>query len=97
VLRFLQRVTGTSKYLASFTLASILIRIRLGAGINDRQARRHAVSEWLMEFSVLWAVFPLLDQMLEDRPIRVGVLAASYAISMIAAFGGILLRRAEFK
>jgi len=27
---------------------------------------------------VLWAVFPLLDQLLEDRPIRVGVLVASY-------------------
>jgi uncharacterized membrane protein YbhN (UPF0104 family) len=65
--------------------------------MNDRQARRHAVSEWLMEFSVLWAVFPLLDQLLEDRPIRVGVLVASYVISMIAAFGGILLRREESK
>ena len=55
--------------------------------MNDRQARRHAVSEWLMEF----------DQLLEDRPIRVGVLVASYVISMMAAFGGILLRRAELK
>jgi hypothetical protein len=50
-----------------------------------------------MEFSVLWAVFPLLDQLLEDRPIRVGVLVASYTISMLAAFGGILLRREESK
>ena len=31
--------------------------------MNDRQARTHAISEWLMEFSVLWAVFPLLDQL----------------------------------
>ena len=65
--------------------------------MNDRQARRHAISELLMEFSVLWAVFPLLDQLLEDRPMRVGVLVASYVISMIAAFGGILLRREESK
>jgi hypothetical protein len=65
--------------------------------MTDRQARRHAVSEWLMEFSVLWAVFPLLDQLLEDRPIRLGVLVASYAISMIAALGGILLRTEESK
>ena len=50
-----------------------------------------------MEFSVLWAVFPLLDQMLEDRPLRIGVLVASYLISMIAALGGILLRREESK
>ena len=65
--------------------------------MNDRQARQHALSEWLMEFSVLWAVFPLLDQLLEDRPLRVGLLVASYTISMIAAFGGILLRREESK
>lgn len=65
--------------------------------MNNRDARRHALSEWLMEFSVLWAVFPLLDQLLDDRPIRVGLLVGSYAISMIAAFGGILLRREESK
>lgn len=65
--------------------------------MNDRQARRHALSEWLMEFSVLWAVFPLLDQLLEDRPIRIGLLVASYTISMIAACGAILLRRGESK
>ena len=35
--------------------------------MNDRQARRHAVSEWLLEFSVLWAVFPLLDKLLQDQ------------------------------
>ena len=37
-----------------------------------------------MEFSVLWAVFPLLDQLLEDMPLRVGLLVASYTISMMA-------------
>ena len=65
--------------------------------MNNRDARRHALSEWLMEFSVLWAVFPLLDQLLDDRPIRVGLLVGSYTISMFAAFGGILLRREESK
>jgi hypothetical protein len=50
-----------------------------------------------MEFSVLWAAFPLLDQLLEDRPIRVGVLVASYLISILAFSGGILLRREESK
>ncbi len=50
-----------------------------------------------MEFSVLWAVFPLLDQLLEDRPIRVGLLAAGYLMSIVAATGGILLRREESK
>jgi hypothetical protein len=43
----------------------------------------------------LWAVFPLLDQLLGDRPIRVGLLVASYVISMVAGIGGILLRREE--
>jgi hypothetical protein len=33
--------------------------------MNDRQARRHALSEWLLEFSVLWVVFPVLDQLIE--------------------------------
>ena len=65
--------------------------------MSDKRARIHAVSEWLMEFSVLWAVFPLLDQLLEDRPIRVGVLVASYLISILAFSGGILLRREESK
>ena len=65
--------------------------------MSDKRARIHAVSEWLMEFSVLWAVFPLLDQLLEDRAIRVGVLFASQLISILAFIGGILLRREESK
>lgn len=32
--------------------------------MNDRQARRQALSEWFLEFSVLWAVFPVLDQLI---------------------------------
>ena len=65
--------------------------------MSAKKARLQAASEWLMEFSVLWAVFPLLDQLLEDRPIRVGLLVASYVISILAAGGGILLRREESK
>ena len=63
--------------------------------MNDRQARQQAVSEWLMEFSVLWAVFPLLDQLLADTPIQTGVTIFGYAISLVALSGGILLRKGE--
>ena len=61
--------------------------------MNDRQARQHALSEWLMEFSVLWAVFPLLDQLIESAPIRVGLTMFSVGMSAIAAVGGILLSK----
>ena len=37
--------------------------------MSDKQARQHALSEWLLEFSVLWAVFPVLDQLIEGGPI----------------------------
>jgi hypothetical protein len=63
--------------------------------MNQRQARIQAVSDWLMEFSVLWAVFPLLDQLLENRPIRPAFTAMSIGIAALAALGGILLRKGE--
>jgi hypothetical protein len=63
--------------------------------MNDRRARLHAISEWLMEFSVLWAVFPLLDQLIERTPIRFGLTTFSYGISVVAAVGGILLRKGD--
>ena len=65
--------------------------------MSDKQARLHAVSEWLMEFSVLWAVFPLLDELLADRPMRLGLIAIGVGIAAIAATGGILLRKGEPK
>ena len=45
--------------------------------------------------SVLWAVFPLLDQLLEARPIRPGFTALSIAIAASSAVSGILLRKGE--
>lgn len=63
--------------------------------MTDHQARRHACSEWFMEFSVLWAVFPLLDQLLRDDPINMGITALSFGISWVAFIGGILLRKGE--
>lgn len=65
--------------------------------MDARQARRHAFSEWLLEFSVLWAVFPLLDQLVEDKAIDVSVLAWSLGISWTALVVGIILRKGEVK
>lgn len=63
--------------------------------MTDREARRHAVSEWLMEFSVLWAVFPLLDWLVENQPVAPGILVLSFAISLTATVIGLILRRGE--
>ena len=48
--------------------------------MNDREARRHAMSEWLREFSVLWAVFPL-DRLVENKPIDLSIEAWRLGIS----------------
>ena len=50
------------------------------------------VSEWLLEFSVLLAVFPFLDQALEER-FRLTVTVVSAALSVLSFFGGLGLRR----
>lgn len=63
--------------------------------MNDRQARRQAVSEWLLEFSVLWAVFPVLDQLIEGGPILTTLTGSSIVITAGAAVGGILLRKGD--
>ena len=63
--------------------------------MDNREARRMAVSEWLMEFSVLWAVFLLLDQLVENRPFDVSVTAWSIGISLTAGIGGVILRKGE--
>ena len=62
-----------------------------------RDLRVQALSEWLMEFSVLWAVFPLLDQLIEHRAIEVGVIIAGFTICFVAGVGGILLRKGDAK
>lgn len=63
--------------------------------MNDRQARRHALSEWLLEFSVLWAVFPVLDQLIEGGPILTTLTGSSLVIALSTGIGGILLRRGD--
>jgi hypothetical protein len=65
--------------------------------MNDRDARREAVSVWLMEFSVLWAVFPLLDQLVQNRPIDLRIMGPSLGISLTTLVFGVILRRGEHK
>jgi hypothetical protein len=63
--------------------------------MDDREARREALSVWLLEFSVLWAVFPLLDQLVERRPIDVRFTSWSVGISLTTLVVGVILRRGE--
>lgn len=63
--------------------------------MNDRQARLDALSTWLLEFSVLWAVFPVLDQMVERRPLDPGITALSIAVSLTTLLLGVMLKRGE--
>ena len=64
-------------------------------GVND--ARREALSVWLMEFSVLWAVFPLLDQLVENRDVDFRLMAWSVGMSLTGFFLGLMLRTGETK
>ena len=63
--------------------------------MNNRDARREALSVWLMEFSVLWAVFPLLDQLVDNRPIDLRITSWSVGISLTTLAVGVILRRGE--
>ena len=63
--------------------------------VSNRDARREAISQWFMEFSVLWAVFPLLDWLVEKQAIELLVLAASLGISLTAGLVGFILTGGE--
>ena len=66
-----------------------------GGLVNDREVRREALSVCLLEFSVLWAVFPLLDQLVEHRPIDARLMSWSLGISLTTLVVGVILRRGE--
>jgi hypothetical protein len=61
---------------------------------DKRSARRHFVSEWLLEFSVLWAVFPMLDQMLTDR-FQPWIINTGVSFSMLSFVAGLFIRPKE--
>ncbi len=63
--------------------------------MTDRDARREALSVWLLEFSVLWAVFPLLDLFVENRPLDLRIASASVGISLTTLALGVILKRGE--
>ena len=63
--------------------------------MTDKDARREAMSVWLLEFSVLWAVFPLLDQLVENRPLDIPITSSGLGISLTALAVGLILRRGE--
>jgi lipopolysaccharide export LptBFGC system permease protein LptF len=46
-----------------------------------------------MEMSALWIVFPLLDQLVENRPFSPWITAWNLGIALFALTGGILLRK----
>jgi hypothetical protein len=63
--------------------------------MTDNDARREALSVWMLEFSVLWAVFPVLDQIVERQPIDVWITLLSVAISLTTLAIGVMLKRGE--
>jgi hypothetical protein len=63
--------------------------------MTDGQARRDALSSWTLEFSVLWAVFPLLDRVVEDRPISLSITVISVAISLTTLIIGVILKQGD--
>ena len=63
--------------------------------MTNREARLHPISEWLMEFSVLWALFRLLDWFVENQPVALRVLASCYVISLTTGIFGLMLRGGE--
>ena len=65
--------------------------------MSPSDARREALSVWLMEFSVLWAVFPLLDQLVENRDVDFQLMAWSVGMSLTGFLGGLMLKTGETK
>jgi|CXWL01.1.fsa_nt_gi hypothetical protein len=59
--------------------------------MSDKVARRHAISEWLLEFSVLWAVFPLLDQLVQRDTLDWELLGISAGISLTTGSVGLMM------
>ena len=63
--------------------------------MTDGQARRDALATWMLEFSVLWAVLPVVDQLLAQPPLDVPIIVFSVAISLTTLVIGVMLKRGE--
>ena len=65
----------------------------LPPAMSHRDACRQAVAVWLMEFSVLWAVFPVMNQLVENRSIDLNAIGWSLGMSLTAFTSGLMLIR----
>ena len=63
--------------------------------MTDREARRVAVVSWILEFSVLWAVLPIVDQLLAAHPLDFWITIFSGLISLTTLTLGVMLKRGE--
>jgi len=63
--------------------------------MTDNDARREALSTWFLEFSVLWAVFPLLNRFVAGRAVEIAFGASSLAISLTTLAVGLILKKGD--
>ena len=63
--------------------------------MTDNDARRDALATWFLEFSVLWAVFPVLERIIQDRPLDFWVIALSAGITLTTLIVGVMLKRGD--
>jgi len=62
------------------------------ANMGNKKARRDTMAEWFQEFSVLWAVFPLLDQLVQGRFIDLRMIGISAGISLTTLLAALMIR-----
>ena len=63
--------------------------------MTDNDARRDALATWFLEFSVLWAVFPVLERIIQGRPLDFWVIALSAGITLTTLIVGVMLKRGD--
>ena len=66
-------------------------------GVTDNDARRDALSKWFLEFSVLWAVFPVLGQLVEREPLDAVITLVSAGVALTTLVVGVILKRGDRK
>jgi hypothetical protein len=60
--------------------------------MKNNDARRDVFSIWFVEFSVLWAVFPMLDRVVEGRALDRSLTMLSVGISLTTLVLGVMLK-----
>lgn len=60
--------------------------------MKNNDARREVFSIWFVEFSVLWAVFPVLDRVVEGRSLDLPLTVLSGGISLTTLVLGVMLK-----